>query len=130
MYTVHSSVNQFSVRVNPNNPMETHMFRSFFLLVTSLVVLGLQGCVVVPANGYGNVPANYRPQQAQNSCRHTGCASGYQAWCNGQQPMCSPVQGAPQANNQGCVRTVYGWDCSGPNYRYQPPVIPPQPRRM
>lgn len=108
------------------------MFRSFLFLLAGLATLGLQGCVVVPANGYGNAPANYYPQQAQqqNSCRHSGCASGYQAWCNGQQPMCSPVQGAPQTNGQGCIRTVYGYDCSGPGYRYQSPMIPPRMPRM
>ncbi len=33
-------------------------------------------------------------------------------------------------NNNGCVQTVYGSHCGGPNYRYQSPAIPPRMPRM
>lgn len=41
--------------------------------------------------------------------------------------ICAQVQ---QNSYQGCPRTVYGSDCSGPNYRYQSPAIPPRMPRM
>ncbi len=130
VYYVQLQFHQLCGEVNNNlinNPPEKHMFRKFLMIAAGLATLGLQGCIVVPTNGYGQA-VNYRPAVQQQACPAGSVQVGNNQYG---QPLCQWQNGAPSGLPRGCVRTVYGMHCSqADGYQLQQPVIPPPVRRM
>jgi hypothetical protein len=105
------------------------MYTKILVAVLVITTLILHGCVVVPANGYGQAAPHIT---SSNYGRVQPCAPGSVAV--GRNPNGSLVCQWQNHNGQqgsglpnGCVRTVYGMHCSqADGYTLQQPQIPPR----
>lgn len=96
--------------------------RTIILIVTSFVSLGLSGCVVVPANGYGQQLVYQQPPPCVQGTVDTGRRNQTGGRVCGI-PQAYPSQ--PQGLPQGCVRTIYGTHCNqADGYVLQAPQVP------